>query len=213
MSYHQPTVPTTTTSYLASTTVWPGIGGGTSQSDQLVQAGTENLTGPGGVAGAGDPWYELYPMQKEQLIKNFPEIHTGDAITVQILWSGPNQGGTASFIICDGTVNTCAYPQETPQAPAAFSGDVSEWIVERASTNGVLNSLVPFSTISITGASGTKLTSSGGQSSYTLNSNEPAGPSDMSNCAATTILATTTGLSAPGAFSVAYDATGVNESC
>jgi hypothetical protein len=220
MSYHQPPTPTSPTAYAESVSVWPGIGGGSSQSDQLVQAGTEALAGPasdgiGSYYGAG-PWYELFPYQWEQVLTNFP-IYTGDAITVQVLWSGPNAGGTASFIICDSTTNYCAYPEETPLAPAAFQGQTSEWIVERPTTNyswgKSYDRLLPFSSISINHASGTTLTSSGGQNSYTLDSNQPAGPTDMSNCAHNQILATTSGLSSPGNISISYQSSGINEFC
>jgi hypothetical protein len=217
ISYNQPTVPASPTANAESTSVWMGMGQGRSQTDQLVQDGTVALAGPG-FAGIGNyagvvPFYELFPDQDEEVVSNFPLIHTGDTVTAQALWSGADAGGTASFIICDANSNTCAYPQETPLAPAAFTGQTEEWIVERSTLNGDLTKLAPFSTVSVGGASGSKL-SSGGDASFTLNNNEPAGPWDMNNCANTQMLATTSqSIITPGDFTVTFDHSGSVESC
>lgn len=216
MSWRVPPVPTAPTSQPEWNSVWPGIGSGESANDLLVQLGTNNASGSaGGDYYGANFWYELYPMQDEQVIDNM-SIHTNDLVTAQTLWSGPNQGGTASFIICDVTTSVCVYPEETPTAPYSFSGYQAEWIVERPTFDNEYTALQPFSTINITDASGTTITPTGSETSYNLGSGagaENSYPMDMSNCAYTQVLASPGAVSSAGDFSVTYHATGTAENC
>jgi hypothetical protein len=114
---------------------WPGIGSGASNSDALLQAGTEtNVNTSGGVTNYA--WWEFYPMNSQQGV-NLP-IQSGSFDFAEVLHTGYGLGevelctwppGASSWTCTTFNVSWgTAYTIGTPQF---------ECIAERTEVNGI----------------------------------------------------------------------------
>jgi hypothetical protein len=124
----------------AYSSIWPGLGG-TSNTSQLIQDGTEeDVT----TSGQSDYfWFELVPQENQQEITNLVPAH-GDSVAADVSY----YSGTAHFALCDYTQNSCVTGSQTSPAP----GGSAEWIVERTQINGALPALANFGSVTISNA-------------------------------------------------------------
>jgi hypothetical protein len=113
--------------------VWPGIGTG-SQSDYLVQAGTESDQSSylGGIfkTHSYTAWYEVVPGENEVPIDSLA-VHPGDHMSVLVFYDPTTKMGT--FLLENQTTNDAV---EMEQAVPGPTGSQSEWIVERSCSGG-----------------------------------------------------------------------------
>jgi len=104
----------------AALSIWPGIGQGTSSSDELIQAGTEQAVGSGDVA-----WTELFPLESQQAV-NGMTVASGDNMAVNVGWDSSTS--TAAFLLVNYTTGVA---KQVSHKFSGSSGSSAEWIAER----------------------------------------------------------------------------------
>jgi hypothetical protein len=123
---------------------WVGEGLGTSNSDALVQAGTESDF-TFGVGFRYDMWWEVFPELSQQVLST--NVEPGDTIWVHIHYEN---AGSATMTVLDenrGEVFIVLYKN-----PVITPDDTAEWILERTDTGGTYPMLPNYSTTTFTGA-------------------------------------------------------------
>ena len=139
--------PNTRTSILS----WVGIDG--FSTTDLVQAGTgAESAAAGGVAiSTYYAWYEFLPQQPTIQIITSISIRPGDAVIFFVVLSDDNDffslpnidGNNAVFALGNNTTgkNTAAF---VDRRTTVVGGSEAEWIIERASYNGIYSDLVDY---------------------------------------------------------------------
>jgi hypothetical protein len=139
--------PDTRTSILS----WVGIDG--FNTADLVQAGTgaESAAAGGVTISTYYAWTEFLPQQPTMRIVTSISIRPGDAVTCIIvlsedgyLWPAPNiDGNNAAFSLSNATTGkgTVVY---VDRDTTVVGGSEAEWIMERASYNGVYSDLADY---------------------------------------------------------------------
>jgi len=146
MAWTEPTVVKSSVS--AQMSIWPGLGSGKTASDELVQAGTGQSTGP--ACTVPYFWYELVPYENEVKVGGI-SVAAGDKVMVVVSFAPGTK--TATFDFYNNTKNT--YLRMTQKLPSghAFKGNQVEWIVERPQlSNGSYTALPNFRSVSVTSA-------------------------------------------------------------
>jgi len=190
--------------------IWPGIGTGNSKTDSLIQAGSEQ----DGACELGCTyhktsyyyWIEIFPQESQQEITNLA-AHQGDDASAQVSYTASNHTGT--FEVCDYTENSCVQGSQAIQSGGA-SGSGAEWILERTESCGAsctFPSLNNFGTETIYNADAVL------QGAIKTIPQTGATAWDMWNCAYTTQLDRTNGLSSGTAFSITWLAFGSSDHC
>lgn len=132
--------------------VWVGLGGGTKEQGQLVQAGTEQdivckaVTKGRCTAWSTQTyaWIETYPQRNQERITNM-DVAPGDAVDVTVRWSAADS--TAYFTLCNDRTSECV---ETSRVTSAPKG-VAEFIVERPSVaDGTVKALADIGKVTFT---------------------------------------------------------------
>jgi peptidase A4-like protein len=181
MNWSVPAVTLSDKSVVSS--IWPGIGRGSSSSDPLMQLGTEQ----DGTCLSLDctthstsyyAWYEIFPQEAQQRISNF-SIAPGDDISTGVAYNYSNQ---VFFDIYDLTKNTDAHASRT--ASVAKGRSSGEWIVERTAVGSSLPSLNNFGIEELTSAQVDSIPSHNWNDAEQVISGENSGPFgiDMHSC-------------------------------
>jgi hypothetical protein len=200
--------------------VWAGIGSGNSVYDSLVQAGTDALSGPayGGIGAYSGQvaFYELYPQENEQVVSNLT-VNAGAQILTDVEYDLVNN--QAIFTLCADS-NCVTLAQDFARGEGSWASQI-EWIVERASSNGIFDMLQPFNpsgTTTITNAGGQEVQGNGttvdgfyAGSGFVPTSYLVDYP--MTSCDGSTSLATPGGIDTHGDFTDYWHNSGKNESC
>jgi hypothetical protein len=125
----------------AAISIWPGIGQGTSASDELIQAGTQQ-----NADGSSSAWTELYPLEPEQAVNGLRALPK-DNMAVNVTWDSATH--TAVFLL----VNYSAHKEKMiTQSFSGSSGSSAEWIVERPQlcvSTCIIEPLLKFGSVSI----------------------------------------------------------------
>lgn len=122
----------------AESSIWPGIGAGNSDSDELIQAGTEQDVDETGDLMSYYFWYQIVPHDEYQIEVSLP-VTAGDNVTA-VVAVNTQEGGPAYFYLYNSTEGlytdfNVTYPGST--------GQQADFIVERTLEGGSLPSL-PF---------------------------------------------------------------------
>jgi len=128
-----PSVNPASTSLDGYSVIWTGLGGGTSTSDELVQAGTKQYAYVSG-SHTYNFWYQITPGQSLQNVGGLSLI-PGQQVYVDVWYNGTT---TAHFFVQNVSSNHYTTITE------AFNGNTgawAEWIVERPKISGSLPSL------------------------------------------------------------------------
>jgi hypothetical protein len=115
----------------ADASIWPGIGSGSSTSDSLIQAGTEqqaSCNGAGTCTTSYYPWIEIFPQEAEEIVTNLP-IKPSDLIGVIVEYDPAS--GQAYFELDNETTGLAVSGTEVISGSTPGSGSQAEWIVER----------------------------------------------------------------------------------
>lgn len=112
-----------------TSSIWPGIGTGTSTADSLIQAGTRaDADCTVSCSTTYYPWIEIYPQESEEQISNLP-IKPGDLIGVLVEYDPVS--AEAYFELDDETTQVGVSGTEDVTGSVVGSGSQAEWIVER----------------------------------------------------------------------------------
>jgi hypothetical protein len=188
--------------------IWPGIGSGTSSTDQLIQAGTEqdSICAPGGCQSHIDAyyfWFEIVPQQGEQIITNLI-ARPGDQVSAIVQYEPTSR--VAYFQLVNLTTHQGVYLSQALTGPWTRSGGQGEWIVERTEVGSTLPRLANFGTQTITRA--TAVVGAGWNSSSYLYANttwlHPTAMNMQTSCSGVRDLARTSPFAANGQFSVTW---------
>lgn len=144
MNWVVPTA-TATPDTTRTSSIWPGVGTGTSTSDTLVQAGTEQDDQC--IGEVCDPtyyaWFELYPQEYQQKIPGLI-ISPGDSMNAIAEYTPDATTPVADFEIYDATTNEVYDTEQDITGATPASGATAEWIVERTQVGGVYPQLTDF---------------------------------------------------------------------
>lgn len=112
------------------TSIWPGLGGGSSVNDMLVQMGTEQNTDASG-GWKLYAWWETYPYNAQQPIQNFT-VHFNDQMYahIQVGFARPE---SASFHLIDQSTNPIENVSFSEPVSGLCNCSQAEWILERTS--------------------------------------------------------------------------------
>lgn len=124
---------------------WVGIGG--YNTPDLVQAGTEQdfyVSQYYTYNSNYYAWFEVYPLEYQQEISNFP-ISPGDQIYTDLTYSN----GTFSYYIEDYTTDL-ATSGHVNNVSNYYDGSTAEWIVERTEIGNSLPNLADFNSVTFT---------------------------------------------------------------
>jgi hypothetical protein len=110
--------------------IWPGIGTGSSTSDSLIQAGTRQDAACNAASCTPSyyPWFEIYPQESEQEISNLT-VSPGDYVGVVVEYDP--LAAEAYFEVDDYTTGNGVYAYQYVTGDIVGSGTQAEWIVER----------------------------------------------------------------------------------
>jgi hypothetical protein len=151
MKFTVPNVSAPDASTPVSSSIWPGIGTGSSTADTLIQAGSEQDVQCS--AASCSPvyyfWYELFPQESQQLINL--TASPGDQVGAFVEYDPSSQ--QAEFGVTDFTTNIGTSLYQTVSGVGPGEGSTAEFIVERTQENGVLPELANFGTVATTYAS------------------------------------------------------------
>ncbi len=128
--------------------LWPGLGSGSSSANQLVQAGTEQDYASG-LLQRYFVWWEIFPRYPyQQKLTNIP-VSPGQTVYIDITYSG----GALHFFIENVTTGTA---DSFSESASGYSGNQAEWIVERTEQTSLNGSYDPplanFGTMTFSGA-------------------------------------------------------------
>lgn len=185
----------------AAISIWPGVGGGSSTSDLLVQAGTEQDQ-----SGTTIAWTEVFPVEAQVPVMGMTVV-AGDQMAVHVSWDKATH--TAAFLVSDITRHNT---KMITQPVSGSSEGSAEWIVERTEfcDNGacIYPHLLDFGSVQILNGFADQ-TSSGG---ITTGKYIMAWPKlvihDMQPCLSTTNLAVPSQLDSQGDFVDTFDHAG-----
>jgi hypothetical protein len=147
ISWTEPTMssaPAGTSTQMAS---WTGLGSGSSASNELVQAGTEQDQTP--TAQTPYFFYELYPYEAEIKVSGI-YVAPGDSLTVLVYFTTITH--VATFDFYNNTRNQYVSVSQSLPAFHAYIGAQAEWIVERPEVGGAPSALGQFTQISVSNA-------------------------------------------------------------
>lgn len=141
--------------------IWPGIGTGNSQSDPLIQVGTEQ----DGACELGctthqttySVWYEIFPQEPQQVNPLMP-LHAGDEVFAYVGYNSDTPG-QADFLFVNQTTGDAFDLSQQISGSKALSGSTIEWITERTESCGITGnctypSLNNFGTLNFTSDTG-----------------------------------------------------------
>jgi hypothetical protein len=198
------TVPTpTSTASPASLSIWPGIGQG-SNSDKLIQAGTEQSQG-----GATFAWTEVVPGEFQQQVGGM-SVTAGDNMAVNVGWD--HSTGTAAFVVADYSTHKV---KEITQSVTGSSGSSAEWIAERTEgcggskcIPGIFPHLLNFGAVEIVNGAADQTESDGSTVTKYIGGFGSLSNDTMQACAGSPTLATASNLDTQGDFVDTFDHAG-----